>query len=170
MPFILAFLFLLVPLLEIAVLIQVGQQIGVGPTILALIAMSIAGGILAKREGLAVWTRFRAAVGRGELPSKEIVDGVLVLFGAALLLTPGFITDILGMALLIPPTRAAVRRSLMKGGGWLVARRFPILVPLGLVRGRARKVRARTVTTEPAPPDEGQRHEEREPGRITGRP
>ena len=153
MPFILALLFVVVPILEIAVLIQVGQVIGVGPTIVLLIGMSIAGAVLAKREGLAVWTRFRASVGRGEIPSKEIVDGVLVLFGAALLLTPGFLTDILGMTLLIPVSRAAVRKSVLRGGGWIVAKRFPILVPLGFVRNRTRKVRARTVPTEPPAPE-----------------
>jgi UPF0716 protein FxsA len=155
MPFLLAFIFLIVPLLEIAILIQVGQVIGVGWTIVLLIAMSIAGGVLAKREGLAVWTRFRAALNRGELPSKEIVDGVLVLFGAALLLTPGFLSDFLGLILLVPPTRAAVRRLVMRSGGWLMAKRFPFLIPLGFMRGRGRKVRARTVGTEPTqPPDD----------------
>lgn len=168
MPFILAFLFLIVPLLEIALLIQVGQVIGVGPTILLLIAMSIAGAILAKREGLAVWTRFRAALNRGEVPSKEMVDGVLVLFGAALLLTPGFLTDILGLVLLIPPSRAAVRRVVMKGGGWLVAKRFPILIPLGFVRGRTRKVRARTVTTEPVQAPDDPRPDAPERDRLPG--
>jgi UPF0716 protein FxsA len=150
MPFLLAFLFLIVPLIEIAILIQVGQVIGVGWTIVLLIAMSIAGGVLAKREGLAVWKRFRAALNRGELPSKEMVDGVLVLFGAALLLTPGFLSDFFGLILLVPPSRAAVRRLVMRSSGWLVAKRFPFLVPLGFMRGRARKVRARTVPTEPA--------------------
>ncbi|HEX2052175.1 MAG TPA: FxsA family protein [Actinomycetota bacterium] len=169
MPFILALLFIVVPILEIAVLIQVGQVIGVGPTILLLIGMSIAGGVLAKREGLAVWTRFRAAVGRGEIPSKEIVDGVLVLFGAALLLTPGFLTDILGMVLLIPVSRAAVRRSVMKGGSWLVARRFPILIPLGFVRGRARRVKARTVNVEPGPGAEDRWSDTEDIKRIPGR-
>lgn len=169
MPFLLALLFLVVPILEIAVLIQVGQLIGVGPTILLLIAMSIAGAVLAKREGVAVWTRFRTTLARGEVPSKEIVDGVLVLFGAALLLTPGFLTDILGLTLLIPATRAAVRRSVMKGGSWLVAKRFPILVPLGFVRGRTRKVRARTVNTEPPRSGEGQWEDAGDPDRLTGR-
>src|SRR5687767_10455824 len=118
MPFILAFFFLLVPLLEIAILIQVGQQIGVGPTIVLLIAMSVLGGFLAKREGLAVWTRFRATLAKGEVPSIELVDGVLVLFGAALLLTPGFLSDFLGLFLLVPATRAPIRRVVMKSGGW----------------------------------------------------
>ncbi len=168
MPFILAFLFLIVPLLEIALLIQVGQTIGVGPTILLLIAMSIAGAILAKREGLAVWTRFRAALNRGEVPSKEIVDGVLVLFGAALLLTPGFLTDVLGLVLLLPPSRAAVRRVMMRGGGWLVAKRFPFLIPLGFVRGRTRKARARTVSSEPVEAPGDPRQDAAERDRLPG--
>lgn len=168
MPFLLALIFLIVPILEIAVLIQVGEVIGLGPTILLLIAMSIAGAILAKREGTAVWTRFRTALAKGEVPSKELVDGVLVLFGAALLLTPGFLTDFLGLALLIPVTRVALRRSVMKGGTWLVAKRFPILIPLGVVRGRTRKVRARTVHSEPAPPPEGEWSDATDPRRIPG--
>lgn len=156
MPFILGFFFLIVPLIELAILIEVGQQIGVGPTILLLIAMSILGAFLAKREGLAVWTRFRATLARGEVPSNELIDGVLVLFGAALLLTPGFLTDVLGIALLIPASRAGVRRVVMKSGGWLVAKRFPFLIPLGLVRNRSRKVKARTVVNDPADPADGQ--------------
>lgn len=168
MPFILAFLFLIVPLLELWILIQVGQQIGAGPTILLLIAMSIAGAILAKREGLAVWKRFRSALSRGEVPSTEIVDGVLVLFGAALLLTPGFLTDILGIVLLIPVTRAGVRRVVMKSGGWLVAKRFPFLIPLGLIRNRTRNVKARTVNIEPGDPVDGQRQDGADRDRITG--
>jgi UPF0716 protein FxsA len=168
MPFILGFLFLIVPLIELAILIQVGQQIGVGPTILLLIGMSILGAFLAKREGLAVWTRFRATLARGEVPSIEVVDGVLVLFGAALLLTPGFLTDVLGIALLIPASRAGVRRVVMKSGGWLVAKRFPFLIPLGLVRNRSRKVRARTVVTEPVDPAEGEWRDAEDRDRITG--
>lgn len=168
MPFILGFLFLIVPLIELAILIEVGQQIGVGPTILLLIGMSILGAFLAKREGLAVWTRFRATLARGEVPSIEVVDGVLVLFGAALLLTPGFLTDVLGIALLIPASRAGVRRVVMKSGGWLVAKRFPFLIPLGLVRNRSRKVRARTVVTEPVDPAEGEWRDAEDRDRITG--
>lgn len=168
MPFILAFFFILVPLLEIAILIQVGQQIGVGPTIILLIGMSILGGFLAKREGVAVWTRFRATLAKGEVPSTELIDGVLVLFGAALLLTPGFLSDFLGLFLLIPATRAPIRRVVMKSGGWLVAKRFPFLIPLGFVRNRTRRVKARTVSTEPVEPADGQWTDSAERDRITG--
>jgi UPF0716 family protein affecting phage T7 exclusion len=96
------------------------------------------------------------------------MDGVLVLFGAALLLTPGFLSDFLGMFLLIPATRAPIRRVVMKSGGWLVARRFPFLIPLGLVRNRTRKVKAHTVSTGPIRPGEGQRTDAVEPDRLTG--
>lgn len=153
MPLLLVIIFLVIPILEIAVLIRVGEQIGAGPTILALLALSVAGAILAKAQGLAVWRRFRSSIERGEVPSTEIADGALILFGAALLLTPGFLTDFLGLALLLPPTRAGVRRSLTKAGGWLAVRRFPILIPLGAVHRRPRKVKARTVRTEPDLPD-----------------
>jgi UPF0716 protein FxsA len=148
MPAIIAFLFLIVPLLEIALLIQVGEVIGVWNTIALLIVISVAGAVLAKREGMAVWRRFRAALERGQVPSTEILDGVLVIFAGALLLTPGFITDILGISLLLPPSRAVVRRALVKGSRWLIAKRFPIAVPLDMARRRAKVVRARRV-----PPD-----------------
>ncbi len=127
MPAVLALLFLVVPLAEIAVLIAVGDAIGLWPTIFALIAISVAGALLAKQQGLAVWRSFRSSVSRGEVPTGQIVDGFLVLFGAALLLTPGFLTDILGLVVLFPPTRAAVKRSLRRGGGWVLSSRFPAL-------------------------------------------
>jgi UPF0716 protein FxsA len=148
MPAILGFLFLVVPLLEIALLIQVGEVIGAWNTILLLIVVSIAGAVLAKREGMAVWRRFRSALERGHVPSTEILDGVLVIFAGALLLTPGFITDILALGLLLPPSRAVVRRALVKASRWLIAKRFPISVPIDMARRRAKTVRARRV-----PPD-----------------
>ena len=153
MPAILGFLFLIVPLLEIAVLIQVGEVIGVWNTIALLIVVSIAGAVLAKREGVAVWRKFRATLDRGQIPSTEILDGVLVIFAGALLLTPGFITDILGISLLLPPSRAVVRRALVRSSRWLIAKRFPISVPLDMARRRrAKTVKARRVQND-APVD-----------------
>lgn len=122
---VLGFIFLVVPLVELAVIIEVGQRIGVLNTVAVLIGISIAGAVLAKREGVAVWTRFRAAIQRGEVPSNEIVDGFCVLLGAALLLTPGFLTDLLGLALLFPLSRALIRRWLRAGAGMAFLRRFP---------------------------------------------
>lgn len=150
MPAILGFLFLVVPLIELAVLIEVGQRIGALNTIVLLIIISIAGAVMAKREGMAVWRRFRTGLERGQMPSTEILDGVLVIFAGALLLTPGFITDILALALLLPPSRAFVRRSLVRGGRWFFVKRYPMTAGLNMARRRVRNVRARRV-----PRDEG---------------
>jgi len=102
-------IFILVPIAEIYVIIQVGNAIGAVPTILLLIADAILGSMLLRHQGRAAWIRFNRALAEGRLPHKEVFDGVLVIVGGALLLTPGFLTDILGVILLIPPTRALVR-------------------------------------------------------------
>jgi len=113
----------LVPLIEIYFLVQVGQEIGTPATILLLIVVSIVGAWLVKREGRATWTRLRAAMARGEVPTQEAADGAMILFGGALMLTPGFITDIFGLLLILPPTRAALKGSFRRLlGGWLLTR------------------------------------------------
>ena len=110
MRFLLVLIFVVVPIAELALLIQVGQLIGVWWTIALLIADSILGSMLMRSQGRAAWRRFNAALQAGRPPAREVLDGVLVIFGGALLLTPGFISDILGLVLLLPPTRAIVRR------------------------------------------------------------
>lgn len=110
----LALLFLVVPLVELYLIIQVGQAIGALNTIGLLLLDSLVGGWLMKREGLAVIRRLQAQLAAGHAPGKEIVDAFLILFGGALMLTPGFATDLLGMALLLPPVRAVVRRVLAR--------------------------------------------------------
>ena len=105
----LVLLFIAVPLAELAVIIQVGQAIGVWWTIGLLLADSLLGAWLMRQQGRAAWRRFNGALQVGRVPTREVLDGALVIFGGALLLTPGFITDILGLVLLIPPTRALVR-------------------------------------------------------------
>ncbi|MGH8975608.1 MAG: FxsA family protein [Acidimicrobiia bacterium] len=110
----LAVVFLVVPIAELAVIITVGSQIGVLNTIALLIAISVMGAWLAKREGLGVLRRIQAQLDAGRMPGTELVDGFLVLFAAALLLTPGFLTDCLAIALLFPPVRAVVRRTLRR--------------------------------------------------------
>ena len=109
-------LFVLVPLVEIYVIIQVGQAIGALWTIALLIADSILGSLLMKSQGRAAWRRFQTALAEGRMPGREVLDGVLVIFGGAFLLTPGFCSDIVGALLLLPPTRAVIRG--------IVARRF----------------------------------------------
>lgn len=102
-------LFLIVPFVELYVILQVGQQLGVGSTIGLLILMSVLGAALVKREGLGVLRRAQQRVNAGQVPGRELLDGVMILFAGALLLTPGFLTDVFGITLLIPPIRAALR-------------------------------------------------------------
>ncbi len=111
---VLALVFLLVPLAELYVIIQVGQAFGAINTIGLLILISALGAWLAKREGMGVWRRFQRQLESGSIPGKEIADGVMILFAAALLMSPGFLTDILALALLLPPVRAAVRAVVVR--------------------------------------------------------
>lgn len=107
----LALLFLVVPFLELFVIIQVGQAVGAGWTIGVLVLVSMAGAWMVKREGIGVLRRARARMGAGEVPGNELTDGVFILFAGALLLTPGFLTDVLGILLLVPPVRTGMRRA-----------------------------------------------------------
>src|SRR3954451_5373530 len=111
---VLVLIFIVVPIAELAVIIQVGEHIGVWWTIAILVADSIAGSLLMRSQGRSTWRRFNVALQSGRPPAREALDGVLVIFGGAFLLTPGFITDIFGAIFLIPPTRAVVRRLLVK--------------------------------------------------------
>ena len=136
---------LVVPLVELYVIVQVAGGIGIIPTLALLIGMSIAGAWLLKQQGVAVWRRLQAATARGEVPAKEVVDGALILFGGALLLTPGFVTDIVGLALLLPLSRAVVRRAsggVLKG---LVTSRLGAVGRVGTVGKRVYDARATRV-------------------------
>ena len=121
MPF-LILLFILVPIAEIYVIIQVGQAIGPLPTVALLIVDSIVGALLLRSQGRRVWAAFREALGAGRLPHREILHGALVIVGGAFLLTPGFISDAVGLLLLLPPTRAAIAAGITR----MLARRGPL--------------------------------------------
>jgi UPF0716 protein FxsA len=110
----LVLLLIVVPIAEIALIIQVGEWIGVWWTIALLLADAVLGSLLLRTQGRAVWRRFSVAVGEGRIPHREVLDGVLVIFGAALMLAPGFITDVIGALFLLPPTRALMRRLLVR--------------------------------------------------------
>lgn len=110
----LVLLFLVTPAIELGLLIQVDQLIGFGPTIGLIIATGIAGSYLARREGLTTWQRLNERLGAGELPGKELADGVIILVAGALLITPGVLTDVIGFLGLLPPSRALIRKALMK--------------------------------------------------------
>jgi UPF0716 protein FxsA len=114
--FLLVLLFIVVPILELWVLLQVGQAIGVLPTIALLILDSILGSWLLRHQGRQAWRAFNEALGARRVPARETADGALIIFGGTLLITPGFISDILGLILLLPPTRALVRRILLRRG------------------------------------------------------
>lgn len=121
----LGILLLVVPIVELYVLIRVGDVIGLIPTLLLLIGVSIAGTVLLKKEGVATWTRVQLALREGRMPTDEVTDGALILLGGALLLTPGFVTDVVGLALLFPPTRAGAKVFFRKALGFALVKRFP---------------------------------------------
>jgi UPF0716 protein FxsA len=114
-------LFIVVPLAELYVILKVGDAIGVLPTIALLALDSVLGSLLLRAQGRAVWRRFNETLATGRMPHREVMDGVLVIFGGAFLITPGFLTDIVGLILLIPPTRALVRRLVVRRLGRRVA-------------------------------------------------
>ncbi len=119
----LAVVFLVVPIAELYVIVQVAGGIGIPETILLLIGISFVGAWLARVSGLGVLNRLQRTVRQGKVPSAELVDGALVLFAGALMITPGFLSDALAIFLLLPPTRAVVRAAILRriraGGGLL---------------------------------------------------
>lgn len=124
MLFLLLILLVALPIAELAVLVQVAGSIGVLDTIGLLIVVSVVGVWLAKRAGLGVVARLRDTTARGEPPSRELADGALILLAGGLLVLPGFISDVVGILLLLPPVRALVRtvllRRLRNGGNVVV--------------------------------------------------
>lgn len=128
--------------LEIFVFVQVGQWIGYGWAVLALIAISLLGFWLVKREGLGTWRRAQAQLRAGEIPAAEAVDGALIAGAGLLLIVPGFITDAIGLLLLLPPLRYFPRR-------W--ARTHRVVRTGNVVYGRVIDVRG-TAGPPPEPP------------------
>ena len=140
--------FIVVPIAELYVIWKVGDAIGIWLTLALLAADSVLGSLLLRAQGRSVWGRFNTALAEGKIPHREVIDGVLVVFGGAFLITPGFLTDIVGLVLLIPPTRALVRR--------LVVRRL----------GRRIVVSATTRSRVPYDVDGTAREETAPPGRL----
>jgi UPF0716 protein FxsA len=120
-------IFILVPIAELYVILKVGDLIGWLPTLALLVADSLLGTWLMRSQGRAVWQRFQTTMQAGRLPHREVLDGVLVIFGGAFLITPGFLTDIVGFLLLVPPTRSVFRRFIVQRGG----RMFGISIATG---------------------------------------
>jgi UPF0716 protein FxsA len=109
----LALVFVVAPIAELYLIVQVTHSVGIPETILLLIGISFVGAWLARIAGFSVLNRFQRTVRAGKVPSAELVDGALVLFAGALMITPGFISDALAILLLLPPTRAVVRNVVL---------------------------------------------------------
>src|SRR5437899_1952937 len=109
MALVLVLLFIVLPIAEIYVIIKVGETIGVWPTIGLLILDGFLGAWLLRHQGRAAWRRFNEALAAGKIPAREVFDGAMVIVGGAFLISPGFITDVIGLLLLIPPSRAPTR-------------------------------------------------------------
>ncbi len=118
----LALLFIVMPVVEITLIVQMGQAVGPWWTVLALISTGILGSILLRREGSRVWRALVEALRAAKVPSRELADGALILVGGALLLTPGFVTDAVGLICVLPMTRALPRGLLRQA----IARRLVI--------------------------------------------
>ena len=109
MLLVLFLIFVVTPIVELAVIVQVAGSTGVMNTIGLLVLVSLVGAWLVRREGLGILRRAQAELAKGRMPGRELVDGLLVLLAGALMLTPGFVTDAVGLALLFPPVRAVLR-------------------------------------------------------------
>lgn len=177
MAVVLVLLFIVVPIAELYVIIQVGGAIGVLPTLALLIADSFLGAALLRSQGRQAWARFNRALAESRVPAREVFDGAMIILGGALLLTPGFITDIFGLILLIPPTRDIVRR--VTAGlawsripfGWTVRAGTRTMPP----RGRATGPRSGPAPAPGAPPSrdydyEGTATEVRDPRELPDGP
>ncbi len=121
----LAAAFVVVPLVEIYVIVQVGQVIGASWTILLLVLDSLVGAWLVRREGVRAWRALSTALQERRMPHRELADGVLILVGGTLMLTPGFVTDVLGGLCILPVTRPWGRRVL----AGVISRRLVVVPP-----------------------------------------
>lgn len=114
MLFRLLLLLAILPMIELYLLLQLAKITGVGVTILVVLSTATLGWLMVRRQGLLIFWRLRSAAAQGRLPATEIADGMLVAFAAPLLMAPGLITDTLGFLLLIPATRARIRKALVR--------------------------------------------------------
>jgi len=105
-------LFIITPLVELAILIQVGKWIGAWETVGLVIITGILGAVLTQMEGLRIWGALQTELMQGKMPTKKVMDGVLILVGGLLLLTPGIITDVIGFTLILPLTHLIYRNWL----------------------------------------------------------
>ena len=125
-------LFILLPLVELALLLQVGRWIGLGWTLAIVVVTGFLGATLARRQGLRAWLAIQAELRAGRMPGGTLVDGLLILIGGIVLLTPGLLTDLAGFLLLIPGSRSVLKRSLRRRFQQAIERgeaSFTVIVP-----------------------------------------
>ena len=139
-------IFIILPLAELYVLIEIGQAIGLIPALAILLLDGFVGAWLARSQGRATWMRFNQAMAEGRVPGREVADGAMIILGGAFLLTPGFITDVFGIALLLPPTRALLRKFVLRAA----TRVHPAARATIWVGGRAGDYRRRERDTRPS--------------------
>ena len=151
MPAVLAVVLLAVPLIELWLIVQVADRVGLLETVGLLILVAFAGTWLLLREGRLTYANLRAAMARGEMPTNELIDGAILIVGGALLLTPGFFTDIVGLVLLVPVSRRPVKRLFRKLFSWWFVARFGRAGVAGKVvyETSAKRVRRRDAATDP---------------------
>ncbi|WP_108664268.1 FxsA family protein [Euzebya rosea] len=161
MALLLVLCFVVIPLVEVTVIGQVQELLGWPYTIVILVADSILGAMLVKQEGTRAWRRFGEALREAKAPASEVVDGALILFGGALLLTPGFVTDIVGLACVLGPTRSLLNRLLVTrfaiasgplGSMFLLGNRGPVDASGGRGERRRNGRRGRRTSDAEPPP------------------
>lgn len=148
---VLALALVILAVAEVYVVVQVAHAVGILATLALLVVVSIAGAWLVKREGLGVWRRARVRVNAGEVPGRELTDGLMILIGGVLLMVPGFVTDFLAILLLLPPVRAVARAMAVRR----MARRVAVVSTITSVR-RGRGDVIDLESTEETPHERGQ--------------
>ncbi|NJD19141.1 MAG: FxsA family protein [Gemmatimonadetes bacterium] len=131
----LAFFFIVIPAVELLLLLRIGQAVGFVPTLALVLATGFVGAALARAEGLRVLVHFQRELAGGHMPGQALMDGISVLVGGALLLTPGVLTDVAGIALLLPPSRRWIQRRVrarLEAGLRSGSVRFVVLDPSGV--------------------------------------
>lgn len=118
-------IFVLVPIIEIYLFVEVGGQIGALNTVLLVLVTAAIGATLLRQQGLSALQRVQTELQRGELPAASMLNAMLLFFAGALLLTPGFFTDTIGLLLMIPPLRKVIALWLLERSGWIVQLRTP---------------------------------------------
>ncbi|MGD8699283.1 MAG: FxsA family protein [Gemmatimonadales bacterium] len=121
-------LFIAVPIVELAVLIQLGRLIGLWPTLGLIAITGIVGAMMASREGLRAWHAFQTELAQGRMPGRPILDGLSIFAGGALLLTPGLLTDVLGFTLLARPTRRWIQNRVVDRLGGRLMRQGQVFI------------------------------------------